>query len=101
MFASSNKTISLTIKAAPNAQKDAILSARNGELAIGISAAPENGKANAALIAFMAKTFKIAKSDIIIARGETTRRKILRLPDLPKVREKLEEIARIYAKDSQ
>ncbi|MDR0665748.1 MAG: DUF167 domain-containing protein [Helicobacteraceae bacterium] len=99
MFANVSGAIELKIKATPNAQKDMIVGVRNGELAVKINAAPENGKANAALIAFMAKTFKIAKGAIAIARGEAGRHKVLRLPDSPQTREKLEEIANIYAKD--
>ncbi|MDR2153336.1 MAG: DUF167 domain-containing protein [Helicobacteraceae bacterium] len=100
MFAETLGAIALKTKITPNAQKDMIAGVQNGELAIKINAAPENGKANAALIAFMAKTLKIAKSDIAIVRGETSRRKVLRLPNSPQTRAKLEEIANIYAKDS-
>jgi uncharacterized protein (TIGR00251 family) len=101
MFVSEAGAIEIKIKATPNAQKDMIAGVQNGELAIKINAAPENGKANAALIAFLAKTLKIAKSDIVLKRGEAARRKVLRLPDTPPTRRRLAEIADIYAKDSQ
>jgi uncharacterized protein (TIGR00251 family) len=40
-----------------------------------VASPPENGKANAALIALLAKTLRIAKSHIVIASGETARLK--------------------------
>ena len=40
---------------------------------------PEDGKANKALIALLAKRLKIAKSAISIVSGETARKKILRI----------------------
>ena len=40
-----------------------------------VSAPPEDGKANAALIALLAKTLAIAKSKVAIASGETARLK--------------------------
>ena len=42
-----------------------------------VSAAPENGKANAALIALLAKSLDVPKSTIAIVSGETARTKTL------------------------
>jgi uncharacterized protein (TIGR00251 family) len=95
VWSSANGAIALKIKVSPNAQKDMIAGVKNGELLVKINAVAEGGKANAALIAFMAKTFKIAKRYITIASGASARHKLLRLPDAPSLREKLE----IYAKD--
>ena len=49
---------------------------------------PEKGKANIELINFLAKKFKIAKSDIKIISGETDRYKKLEINDLS-IKEKL------------
>jgi uncharacterized protein (TIGR00251 family) len=99
VWSSANGAIALKIKVSPNAQRDSIANVANDELIIKINAAPEKGRANAALIAFMAKTFKIAKRDIIIASGESARRKLLRMPDTPILRERLEALSKNYAKD--
>ena len=40
-----------------------------------VAAPPEDGKANAALIQLLAKTLGLAKSQIVIASGETARLK--------------------------
>ncbi len=50
-----------------------------GPLKIKLTAPPVDGKANAALIAFLAKKLGIAKSLITILRGETSRRKSLKI----------------------
>ncbi len=44
-----------------------------------VTAPPEDGKANAALIKLVAKKLGVAKSYISIARGATSRRKLLRV----------------------
>lgn len=44
-----------------------------------VTAAPENGKANAALIALLAKTLRLPKSSITVIRGQTDRTKILHI----------------------
>ena len=46
-----------------------------GEIRLRITAAPVDGKANTAVIEFLAKTLNVAKRDIEIVRGETGREK--------------------------
>jgi uncharacterized protein YggU (UPF0235/DUF167 family) len=56
-----------------------------------VSAPPENGKANAALIALLAKELDVAPSAIAIARGETARMKHMTvLGDASRLRAQLE-----------
>ena len=52
-------------------------------LKVRVSAPPEGGKANAALIALLAKTLRIAKSHIAIAAGDTARLKHIDLGGAP------------------
>jgi uncharacterized protein (TIGR00251 family) len=65
----------LDIKVTPGASKNEILDVREGRLRVKIAAAPEDGKANAELVSFLAKTLGIAKKDIAIIRGEKSRLK--------------------------
>ncbi|MNL78962.1 hypothetical protein D3C87_2054670 [compost metagenome] len=44
---------------------------------------PENGKANKALIALIAKALRVPKSAISLISGETSRKKILRIDTDP------------------
>ena len=48
-----------------------------GELKVYLTEIPENGKANAQLIKFLSKSFMIAKSSIIIEKGEVSKKKII------------------------
>ena len=48
-------------------------------LRVAVTAPPEGGKANAALIKLMSRTLKLAKSRISITSGETSRNKMLML----------------------
>jgi uncharacterized protein (TIGR00251 family) len=48
-------------------------------LKIRLTAPPVDGKANAALIAFLAETLSVKKADIVIRSGETGRTKLLLL----------------------
>lgn len=48
-------------------------------LRVTVTAPPEGGKANAALIKLLSRTLRLAKSRIIIASGETSRNKMLML----------------------
>ena len=51
-------------------------------LRVSVTAAPEKGKANAALIKLLAKHWGIPKSAIEIVRGETTRVKVIEVQGL-------------------
>jgi len=52
-------------------------------LAIRVSAAPEDGKANAALIKLLAKTWKVPKNALEIVAGHGNRRKIVQIDGDP------------------
>jgi uncharacterized protein (TIGR00251 family) len=65
----------LDIKVSPGASKNEILDVREGRLRVKIAAAPEDGKANAALVSFLAETLGLAKKEISIIRGEKSRLK--------------------------
>jgi len=48
-----------------------------------VTAVPEKGKANKALIALLSKSLKVPKSMITVVSGETSRQKILRIEGDP------------------
>lgn len=47
-----------------------------------VTAVPENGKANEALIALLSKHFKVPKSAITLLKGHTDRNKLLEISGL-------------------
>ena len=72
----------LVVKLTPKASRnriEGIAADSEGQslLKVSVTAIPEDGKANKALINLLAKSWKIAKSSIEITSGATDRRKIL------------------------
>lgn len=70
------KGLIIRVKIIPNSSKNEIIS-KNDYLKIKITAQPIENKANKALIEFLAKKFKIAKSNIQIIKGELNKEKTL------------------------
>ncbi len=50
------------------------------EVHVRVTAPPDGGKANKAVIKLLAKELRVAKSGIVVLRGETSRHKLLRIP---------------------
>ena len=74
----------LTVKVTPNAKQTEILGPveiTGGEtaLAIKLKAPPVDGKANAALIAFLAKALGVPRSQVTLVRGKTNRVKVVEI----------------------
>jgi len=61
-------------------------------LKLAVTAAPEGGKANAAVIALLAKEWRLAKSAFAVTRGATGRKKTLTIAgDGPALKERLDD----------
>jgi uncharacterized protein (TIGR00251 family) len=76
----SRDRLSLYVRLTPKGGRDAIdgwTAAADGKdyLKVRVAAAPEDGKANTALVALMAKTLGVAKSSVSIVSGHTSRLK--------------------------
>jgi uncharacterized protein (TIGR00251 family) len=80
----------LKIKAVPGASKTEIAGLKDGCLRIRIAAAPEDGKANAELRAFLARALGCPKGEVLLLRGERSRLKTLAVP--ASCREKAESL---------
>jgi len=65
----------LLVKVVPNSKTTEIVGYEGDVLKIRIAAPPDKGKANDELIAFLAKEYKISKSQITILQGHTSRLK--------------------------
>lgn len=63
----------------PKASRDQIIGLHGEEIKVAITAPPVDGQANAHLIKFMAKQFRVAKSQVIIEKGELGRHKQLHI----------------------
>jgi uncharacterized protein len=69
----------LPVRAHAGAHKNGILGTHNGMLRVAVTAAPEKGKANKAIIATLAKALDIPKSSVELIAGETSPQKRLLL----------------------
>ena len=79
-----NDGVTVAVRVTPKARSSRI----NGTVAdadgrtavkVAVTTIPEGGKANAAVIALLAKSWRVPKSTITIQSGATARRKILRI----------------------
>ena len=68
----------LGLRATPNAGQNA-MSIEDGQLRVRVTAAPEEGKANAAIVKLAATALGIAPGRISVIRGETGRDKVLKI----------------------
>ena len=84
IFDRDSRGLTLHIRLTPNAAKDALeawRAASDGSvhLAARVRAIPEKGRANAALVALLAKQLAIPKRDVDVIRGATSRLKTVRI----------------------
>jgi uncharacterized protein (TIGR00251 family) len=72
---------SLAVRVQPGAKREAMAGvygdAGEAQLKIALKAAPIEGRANEALIAFLAEFFGLARSSVGIAQGQTGRSKLV------------------------
>ena len=69
----------LEVLVQPRASRTRVVGEHDGRLKIQLAAPPVDGEANAALVAFLADVLSVRKQDVAIVRGETGRRKSVRV----------------------
>lgn len=69
----------LKIRATTKVSKNAVGAVKNGELSVCVTAVPENGGANEAIIKILSKKLGIAKSGINIISGLKCRNKLIKI----------------------
>jgi uncharacterized protein (TIGR00251 family) len=85
--------VTFAVKVHPRAKKDAITGEMGDALKLSLTAPPVEGRANQACIDFFAKLLNLPRSSIIIAAGESGRRKVIHVTGLSaaELRKRLEE----------
>jgi uncharacterized protein len=77
----------VALKVTPRASGDSVQFEVDGagrrHLAVRVSAPPEAGKANAALIRLLAKRWRLAQRDLEVVSGANARRKVLQIQGSP------------------
>ncbi len=72
-------SVLLDVHVMPNASKTQAEGLHDGALRIRLKAPPVEGKANQALIVWLARELKIPRASIELVRGQSARRKHLRI----------------------
>lgn len=67
----------VTVK--PNSKKGPLVVVDGDKLTVYLREKPVDGEANAALIKILSKHFDVSKSQIVIKRGNTSRRKLIEI----------------------
>jgi uncharacterized protein (TIGR00251 family) len=92
----STKGITLAVKIQPRAQKNAVTGVVGEALKLALTAPPVEGRANQAVVEFVAELFRIPRSSVTIASGLSSRNKVIRLTGVgrPEVEQRLMAILR-------
>jgi len=61
----------LHLQAKPNARRNQLLPGPAGRWLVRLAAPPQDGQANAVLLAFLAELFGVAKRDVVLLSGHT------------------------------
>lgn len=73
------------MRVAPKASRNAVagIGADGSAIKVSVTAPPEDGKANAAVIKLLAKAWKVPKSSVSVATGAASRNKVLHVTGDP------------------
>ena len=70
----------VTIRVTPRAAANAVGGERDGALLVRVTAAPADGKANAAVLRVVAAALDLPPSEVRLVRGATARMKVVSVP---------------------
>ena len=73
----------LDITVAPRASRNRVMGVHDNRLKIQLAAPPVEGKANDALVRFLADTLGVARAQVDIVGGPQSKRKTVRLTGVP------------------
>ena len=72
----------LRVHVVPNAKMDSVVGVHGGAIKIKLRAPAVDGKANAALIRFLAEQLKLPRDAIVLKRGQKSRGKTIQIHGL-------------------
>lgn len=81
MMEQTSKGVVIRVKIIPKSTSNEIVGWENEELKVRIAAPPDKGKANQALIKFLAKFFEVTQAQVVLLSGETSRHKKILFED--------------------
>jgi uncharacterized protein (TIGR00251 family) len=71
--------VEIDVLVQPRASRTRVVGEHDGRLKVQVAAPPVEGEANAALLAFLAGALGARRSDVTIVRGDSGRRKTVRV----------------------
>jgi len=71
--------VTLELLVQPRASRTRVAGEHDGRLRVQLAAPPVDGEANAALVEFLADALSVRKGEVALLRGETGRRKTVRV----------------------
>lgn len=80
----------LQIQVQPRAKSDTIAGVIGDCLKVRLTAPPVDGRANEHLVAYLAKQFGVPRSHVVLERGASSKRKLLRILSPQKLPENLD-----------
>jgi uncharacterized protein (TIGR00251 family) len=87
-FAATSDGVRLAVRLTPKASAERIVGLADEAdggvvLKVAVTAAPEGGKANAALLKLLARAFRLPQRDFAVVRGQSDRRKTVAVTGVP------------------
>ncbi len=72
---STNNALILPVRASPGSKREAITGEHAGALKVAVTAPPDKGKANEAIVALLSEALGLPKSNVSLVSGATSRQK--------------------------
>ncbi|MCZ2340510.1 MAG: DUF167 domain-containing protein [Bacteroidales bacterium] len=82
MIVSHTDGATLAVRAQPGAKKNAVMGVQAGSLKLAVTAPPEEGRANAALVELLRDWLGVRRSQIELLSGATNRNKVFLIRDV-------------------
>jgi uncharacterized protein (TIGR00251 family) len=67
----------LAVRVQPKAKRNAVLGEQAGALKVSVTAPPEDGRANEAVLALLRETYRLSRSQLVLLSGQTNRNKVI------------------------
>lgn len=68
----------ISVRVTPRASRNAVVAEADG-LRVYVTTVPEDGRANAEVVKLLAKAMGVAKTRLVLVRGQSSRNKVFRL----------------------
>jgi uncharacterized protein (TIGR00251 family) len=87
----------LPVRAQPGARKTRVVGEQAGALKVAVTAPPDQGRANQALVEFLGEVLALKRSQVALLRGESSRQKRFLIRDLtpPQLQRRLATLLRL------